>query len=1049
MSSALAPPPIHALPASIFTFERDGSSSGRIGFGAPSVAALLGIPGADLSVDLGPMLAVLGPAGVETFFTTLDAATAEAGLWSVVLRVGERWIEWQANPADEAPAVRWHGFARDVTVRESARRHARMLEHAINQSAAAIYLLGDDLNFRFVNETACRMLGYSREEFSRMAPADIDAALGPAEMDEINRRRIAGETFTTETKHRTRDGRELPVELTVAPILADGEPLALCVARDISERSRMIEALRRSEHEFRSLAEGSPVSIIRYGRDGRIRYLNQHLAADLNVRPEEVIGRLPGEVWPDGEFAAIEAAVGKAITEGARTIVEFWAALEGSEPRLHQVHVVPELDERGEIVGSLAYGLDATGERMHRLFLRSLIDTLPDAVWQKDREGRYQACNLRFSRMSGYAEAELVGRTDAELGLAELAPCRARADALALGGDTPTVSEEWVRFADDGHQELVETVRTVTRDGLGTPVGVLAIARDVTARRALEAQLRTTASVFEAAREGIIITDPEGVIVDANAACARITGYAREAMLGRTPRILASGLHDRAFYEAMWTALRTQGAWSGEIVNRRADGVLITERLDIVAVRDEPGQVKHYVGVFSDITVLKEHERHLQHIAHHDALTGLPNRLLLADRLDQALAQARRSGDTLAVLYLDLDSFKPINDLHGHHVGDRVLIAIARRLSAALRGGDTVARFGGDEFVAVLTGISGVDECEAIARRLLDSVNTPILLDDLKFDLSASIGISLFPDGDPGDADLLLRHADQAMYLAKAGGRNQFVFHGAHDSGATGGSTRSIHDLRRALAEGRVTVHYQPIFDMGTGRIVKAEALARWLDPERGYVSPAEFIPVAEAGGLIHALGDAVFEASARVAREWSLVSPDAPPRRICINRSPRQFAHRDGVDHWLRRMEELGVDGSMLAVEITEGLLLDDRPEVLKQLAQLREAGITVSLDDFGTGYSAMAYLKKFLIDALKIDRSFVRDIVTDVSDRAIVEAVIAMARRLDIAVVAEGVETREQAELLALVGCDMAQGYWYARPMPEDAFMALVREDPLIRVG
>lgn len=597
---------------------------------------------------------------------------------------------------------------------------------------------------------------------------------------------------------------------------------------------------------------------------------------------------------------------------------------------------------------------------------------------------------------------------------------------------------------------VVHAQGRVYRDDAGKPVRMVGTVHDVTAWKHAEAELRAsaetlriTASVFEAAHEGIAITDPAGLILDVNRAFCQITGYPRGELVGKRPSILASGCQDRAFYQTMWDSLKSRGAWSGEVVNRRKSGELFTVNLDIVAVNDCNGLLSHHVGIFSDISQLKQHEQHLQYIAQHDVLTGLPNRLLLTDRLLQGITQARRAGNMLVVFYLDLDGFKPINDTYGHETGDRVLAEMARRLSDALREGDTVARIGGDEFVALLSGIESLSECELAAQRVLAAITPPIFLDGGWLNLTASIGISVFPDDGCDDADTLLRCADQAMYSAKAAGRNQFAFYSSDVPTKPESLGLLVHDLRRATNEGQISVHYQPIVDMATGEVVKAEALVRWVHPVRGCISPAEFIPLAESSGLIQSIGDFVFTEAVRVAKTWNDIEMNCGDgmKRISINRSPRQFFHRDGISAWIRHLEDSEIPGQCIAVEITEGLLLVDRPDVMEQLHALREFGVAISLDDFGTGYSALSYLKKFEIDYLKIDRSFVCDITRDEDDRAIVEAIIVMARRLGIATIAEGVETCEQVELLSEVGCHLAQGFYYAKPMPEAEFLAFVQ--------
>jgi diguanylate cyclase (GGDEF)-like protein/PAS domain S-box-containing protein len=562
---------------------------------------------------------------------------------------------------------------------------------------------------------------------------------------------------------------------------------------------------------------------------------------------------------------------------------------------------------------------------------------------------------------------------------------------------------------------------------------------DISQRKGSEDDLRMAASVFETAREGILITDPTGLILRINPAFTHITGYELNDVKGRSPAVLSAGRNSKEFYTGMWATLQTQGTWSGEVVNQRKDGEIFTESLSICAVRDPLGNVVHYVGIFSDISQLLQHKQQLEFMAHHDTLTGLPNRILLTDRLSQAIAQSRRTGEVLAVLFLDLDGFKPVNDTHGHEAGDRALIEIGQRITRILRASDTVARIGGDEFVILLPGLANAPECEFSAERLLKAIAEPVDLGQQRVTLSASIGIALYPNH-ADDADSLLRRADEAMYSAKRTGRNQCVFFGGDARASSMLDAGMVHELRQALAQDQIEVYYQPIVDLVSGRVYKAEALVRWRHPLRGQVSPVEFIPIAEEAGLIHAIGNRVFHKSMQVVREWNRICPDGGLRNISVNRSPREFQGPDGADGWIAQLQAQQVSADMLSLEITEGLLLNDSPKVLAQLAQLRAVGMAMALDDFGTGFSSLSYLKKFDIDFIKIDRSFVLDIVDDPADRAIVESIIAMARRLGIKLIAEGVETQAQAALLAAAECDFVQGYLYARPMPEREFLTFV---------
>ena len=546
-----------------------------------------------------------------------------------------------------------------------------------------------------------------------------------------------------------------------------------------------------------------------------------------------------------------------------------------------------------------------------------------------------------------------------------------------------------------------------------------------------QADMRLAASVFEHAREGIIITDAAGNIVDTNPAFSQITGHAREAVIGLTPRVLSSGRHGPAFYAEMWRAIETEGHWIGEIWNRRANGEEYPERLSIAAIRDASGAVSHYLGVFSDISLVKQQELQLQHLASHDALTGVPNRVLLADRMRHAIAQARRGGEWLAICYLDLDGFKPINDSLGHDAGDRLLVEMARRMNEALRSGDTVARLGGDEFVLLLQGLRDVEECETTLNRLLGVIAQPTLLDGKMISLTASVGVSLYP-GDDEDPDTLLRHADQAMYNAKQAGRGRYTFHDAEGDRRARNHRETWERIRQALEHDEFELFYQPQVNMRTGKVVGAEALIRWHHPERGLLSPATFLPVIENTDLDPILGDWVLARALTQLEAWRRQGLEIT---VSVNISARHIQQRDFLERLQAHLDaHPGVSTRQLELEILETAALEDLARVSEVIRTCQHLGSDFALDDFGTGYSSLTYLKHLPVQIMKIDQSFVRDMLRDPDDLAIVEGVIALAEAFGREVVAEGVENLESGLLLLQLGCAVAQGYSIARPMPAD---------------
>ncbi|MBV5297087.1 MAG: EAL domain-containing protein, partial [Rhodoferax sp.] len=559
---------------------------------------------------------------------------------------------------------------------------------------------------------------------------------------------------------------------------------------------------------------------------------------------------------------------------------------------------------------------------------------------------------------------------------------------------------------------------------------------DLTERKQAQARLQLAASVFGHAREGITITDASGSILEVNDAFTRITGYGRDEVIGQNPRILKSGRQEPAFYAAMWHELLSNGHWSGEIWNRRKDGEVYAELLTISAVHDSGGQIRQYVALFSDITAIKEHQNVLERLAHFDTLTQLPNRLLLSDRLQQSMAQAMRRGQQLAVAYIDLDGFKAINDLYGHDAGDRVLMALANGMKDSLREGDTLARIGGDEFVAVLIDLDGSSACLPLLTRLLAAAAKPVVLGDHVPQVSASVGVTFYPQAHEVEADQLLRQADQAMYQAKLAGKNRYhLFDAAQDS-----SLREHHEslerIRRALELGEFVLYYQPKVNMKSGLVIGAEALIRWQHPQRGLLAPVEFLPVIEDHPLAVAVGEWVIDTALTQVERWRAAGLELA---VSVNMGTRQLQQADFVDRLQALLaQHPQLQPSCLELEILETSALSDMAQVSKVIAACAAIGVAFALDDFGTGYSSLTYLKRLRVGLLKIDQSFVRDMLHDPDDLAILQGVISLAAAFKRQVIAEGVETVAHGSALLQLGCELAQGYGIARPMPGEQLPA-----------
>ncbi len=557
-------------------------------------------------------------------------------------------------------------------------------------------------------------------------------------------------------------------------------------------------------------------------------------------------------------------------------------------------------------------------------------------------------------------------------------------------------------------------------------------------------RLRQAAAVFDCTREGVLVTDTQGLIVHVNRAFMEITGYQCEDVMGQRPSLFKSGRHSAHFYQQMFQALESTGEWSGEIWNRRKSGEVYPQWQTIRVIHDDQGKVSHYVAVFSDISAMKNSEHELAHLAHHDPLTDLPNRLLFTDRAEQALASAQVHKRGCALLLMDLDHFKIINDSLGHNVGDQLLKLVAERLSGLFGPGVTLARLGGDEFAVLAESCPQVVQAAALAQRMLNAMKDPFIFDGNQLFISASIGISLFPS-DALSAEQLLRNADSALFKAKSAGREGYALYTEELTAHAQHRVEIAGELRRALDQHELRVYYQPVHDLHDSRLVGVEALVRWQHPERGLVPPGEFIPIAERTGLIADIDAWVMDQACRQMCQW--LADGAPLSFIAINVSSRLFARRELYEQVAQVLHATGLDPAFLELEVTESAVMDDPEVALEQLHRLRELGLRLAIDDFGTGYSSLLRLKRLPVQKLKIDQGFVAGLPWDEDDAAIVRVVIALAKSMGMQVHAEGIEQVEQARFLLDQECDMGQGYWFGRPMPAQEIdwtrAPLIRQD------
>ncbi len=664
-----------------------------------------------------------------------------------------------------------------------------------------------------------------------------------------------------------------------------------------------------------------------------------------------------------------------------------------------------------------------------------IIDQIHESVVMMDLDGYITSWNRGAERLFGYTAAEAVGRhilflyaepEEEETGFQDM--------FLGHGGRELEVR----RRRKSGEVFWASLQLSLVRATNGHPTGIIGYLTDITERIDAQETLRLHAHIFEHSDEGILITDAQERIVSVNRAFTRITGYDAAEVVGQTPRMLRSGLHSAEFYGEIWQRIEREGRWQGEIQDRRKTGEIYPTWVSISAVHDGDGRVTHYFSIFSDITERKRAEERIHYLAYYDALTELPNRALFYKLVDQALIEAKRVRQHGAILFIDLNRFKPINDSLGHGVGDRLLQLIGMRLRETLRNEDVVARLGGDEFVVALFDIAKREHAAVVAQKILASFEPPFVIDQHELKVGAAVGISVYPQ-DGGDTETLLRLSDIAMYRAKKTGADGYAFFSQEMNERALDRLKIENGLRHAIERNELRLHYQPKAELATGRIVGAEALVRWLHPEQGMVPPGDFISIAEETGLIVQISAWVIDQALRQA--CALRDAGAQPIRIAVNLSARDFSPML-PQRVAAALAAHGIGPEWLELEITESMLMHSTDRVVEMMDELSRLGVALSLDDFGTGYSSLSYLKRFPIDTLKIDRSFVMNMPRDANDCAIAGAIVGMAKQLGHKVIAEGVETEEQLTFLKGLGCDEMQGYLLSAPVTAEAFAGLLRE-------
>jgi len=897
-----------------------------------------------------------------------------------------------------------------------------------------------DYTYNYVSPQAERLLGYPLARWmepgfwrSIVHPDDLPYAEHLCDRETRN-----GNDHSVDYRVFSADGRMLWIRDIVSLIRHGREPLMRGLMIDISETKQTEEALRLSEEKFASVFAQCPdILVIARLSDGCFLEANRAFVEQIGLSAEQVIGKTPTEldIWG---VPGIGPGLLERLRNGSIRNLEMPFRRKNGETFSGLLSAEPfDLDSTQAVV-VVVRDITQLKQAQQQLqlseekFAKSFHSSPDGMLITRQSDGLLVEVNEGFTRITGYDGAAAVDRSTITLGIwVDLQEREQLLKFLSRDGYVRDFRSHIRRK--DGQVRVCEiSSRPLLIAGEDC---MLTIARDITERQQMQQKLQLAATVFESTAEGVLITDTRQRINAVNRAFSEITGYSENEAIGQTPRLLASGLHDSAFYAAMWYQLTAEGHWQGEISNRRKNGEIYPSWLTISAVRNRDQFITHFVAVFADISSLKHAQARLDYQAHHDPLTGLPNRTLFESRLQAALIHSLESNSLGAVLFLDLDRFKHINDSLGHPVGDLLLQGIAQRLKEHLRDIDTVARLGGDEFIILLPGLQNSSDAEIIATKLLACFTAPFQAGEHEFFISASIGSCLFPtDGE--DVATVVKNADAAMYRSKAKGRNRVESYTRDLTSQASERIALEHELRRAIERNELSLSYQPKVSLITHKLVGAEALLRWTHPIFGEVHPEQFITLAEENGMILQIGDWVLEQACQQMCEWNKTYKPFGP--LSVNLAGAQLRQ----PNLLTRIEQLLAKNQLkpgyLQLEITENFIMSQAEEALKVLHKLKKLGVQLAIDDFGTGYSSLSYLKRLPLDILKIDQSFIRSLPDDPHDAAIARAIIALGRSMQLTIIAEGVETAEQRQFLTDEGCEQIQGFLISPPLHPDEFSA-----------
>ena len=1053
---------------------------------------------------------------------------------------------------------------------------SKLFEDIIRSFLECVYVVDEAGTFKQWNSNFEKLLGYTAQE---IAVLDTIAEEQREIVQQATATVLTDGMARVESVLMSKDGTRIPCLLTGVRVVVNDQPCLLGIAVDLTKLRQAEESLWANKAEYESLIASIPDVVWKSDSEGRVSFVGPGIETILGYSTAEVYQR-GDSLWYDSihvdDRQRVKQAFESLLNEGKPYDVECRVQRKSGEWFWAHDRAVATGEKDGV---RFATGLlsDITERKASEETLRrlaSIVELSEDAITVINTDGVITTWNPAAERMYGHTKAEAIGRD-----LSLIVPPERKAEKHAIiervVGGRAIKTLETQRLTKAGHLIDVSLSATAIEDGSGRIAGVATISRDITLRKRSEEQLRLQSTALESAANGIVITDRVGTIIWVNDAVTTMTGYSKEELLGKNPRVLKSGNQPESYYADLWSTISSGKVWHGEVVNKRKDGTTYTEEMTITPITQQGGDTTttHFIaikqditgrkqaeellrqreamlnatgemakiggweldlstneltwtrevyrihevdegfvpnveraiefytpecrplieqavkgaieygepfdlelqietaknkrlwvkalgqsrtlnagtrtlfGTFQDITERKQSEEHVQYLAYYDALTGLPNRTLLADRLLKALATASRQKDKVALLFLDLDRFKSINDSFGHTFGDLVLQDVATRLEGRTRKQDTVARLGGDEFLIVLNSVKDISDVAVAAKRFMDAMAAEFVVQGHSLGITCSLGVSIFPEHGT-DVESLLKHADAAMYSAKENGRNSFQFFSEEMTAQVVERLTLENSLRPALEKKQLFLVYQPQMDLATGKIIGLEALLRWQHPELGLVPPDKFIRIAENSGLILPIGEWVLRTACSQARKWQ--DEGFPAVRVAVNVSAVQFRQPDFCAIVSRVLHETGLAPQYLELELTESLLLSSADMTLPVIHELSALGVTLAIDDFGTGYSNFGYLRQFRVSRLKIDRSFINNVAVDPDDAAIANAIISMAKSMSLKVIAEGVENEAQMSFLRVHLCDEIQGYYFSKPLTVDKVAEKLRGDchePLVR--